>query len=93
MLAVSSTWPAGTALYRWGLLGDSAPYHDFHHTVNLGNFGAEYLDHMFGTMDKWLQQGGTQGYLARKRAGVVGNVLNEVYSARSGLGMCSKKGQ
>lgn len=72
----------GTALYAWGVLGDAAPYHDFHHTKNSGNFGAEYLDHFFGTMDAWLRQGGTPGYVAAKRQGVVGNVLRNDHPER-----------
>ena len=73
---------AGTTLYELGLLGDAAPYHDFHHTVNSGNFGAEYLDHTFGTMDAWLRLGGVEGYLAKKKAGSFGNVLNDAHPSR-----------
>ena len=30
-------------------------YHDFHHTNNFGNFGSEFVDHIFNTNDLWVQ--------------------------------------
>ena len=64
------------------LLGLSSPrntaYHDFHHTVNKGNFGsaqAEYLDWLFGTQQAWGQGGGYEGYRAKKVPSEAGNVL------------------
>ena len=47
---------AGTLPHRLGLTNaDEAAWHDFHHTGNRGNFGAAYLDHLFGTMDAWVE--------------------------------------
>ena len=67
----------GTFLHRIGLTNaEAAAYHDYHHTGNRGNFGGPmYLDHFFGTMDAWLDIGGVEGYIAKKRQG---NVLNPV---------------
>jgi len=54
---------ADTWLHRLGFTNaDAAAYHDFHHVMNRGNFGAEYLDWTFGTMDAYLALGGTEGY-------------------------------
>ena len=61
------TWPYTI----FGLTNaDACAYHDFHHSGNCGNFGAVWLDWTFGTMDFWVQLGGTQGYieLCRKNA-------------------------
>jgi methylsterol monooxygenase len=45
--------------------GTHTVYHDFHHTGNRGNYGGpEYLDYFFGTMQPWIDIGGTEGYLA-----------------------------
>ncbi len=30
---------------------DQAAHHDYHHTVNTGNFGVEWLDWLLGTED------------------------------------------
>ncbi len=51
-----------------------AAHHDFHHTVNSGNFGAEDVDHWFGTQEAWLRVGGVDGYLKLRRA-ANGNAL------------------
>ena len=40
-----------------------AVFHDHHHTVNMGNFGWELLDYIFGTMDHWVVAGEVEGYL------------------------------
>lgn len=72
----------GTFLHRIGLTNaEAAAYHDYHHTGNRGNFGGPaYLDHFFGTMDAWLDIGGVEGYIAKKRSGSVLNpVLLEKY--------------
>ena len=46
---------AGTIPHKLGLTNaDAAAWHDFHHTGNRGNFGAAYLDYLFGTMDAWV---------------------------------------
>jgi sterol desaturase/sphingolipid hydroxylase (fatty acid hydroxylase superfamily) len=81
----------GTKLYEWAVLGDEAPYHDFHHTKNSGNFGAEYIDHFFGTMDAWLRVGGTPGYVGTKREGVVGNVLRNDHPKRVAAALADKQ--
>ena len=42
-------------LARVGLWsGPQAEFHDFHHTVNSGNYGHHLMDELFGTMDLWL---------------------------------------
>ena len=55
---------------RWldMLLGKSyqCVFHDFHHTYNQGNFGAFWLDWLFGTMDHYQSIGGYDGYLGLK---------------------------
>lgn len=56
----------GSLLHRIGLTSsESAAYHDFHHSGNRGNFGAAYMDWAFGTMDAWLELGGTKGYIEK----------------------------
>lgn len=74
----------GTWLHKLGLTyAEQTAYHDFHHTKNSGNFAAPYLDYFFGTMDAWIEVGGVEGYLALKRQGVVGNVLNNIHPTQS----------
>jgi|AntAceMinimDraft_5_1070358.scaffolds.fasta_scaffold200021_2 hypothetical protein len=34
--------------------------------VNMGCFGAEHMDWLFGTMDYWVRDGGEQGYLEKR---------------------------
>ena len=46
----------------------SAVHHDHHHVVNMGNFGWELLDHLFGTMDHFVAAGGVECYLCGRRA-------------------------
>ena len=56
----------GTRLHKLGLThAESAAYHDYHHSGNRGNFGAEWLDWACGTMDYWLELGTTEGYIAQ----------------------------
>ncbi|MDP2436071.1 MAG: sterol desaturase family protein, partial [archaeon] len=44
-----------TLLGRLGLLnGRQAEFHDFHHTVNSGNYGHHLIDELFRSMDLWL---------------------------------------
>jgi sterol desaturase/sphingolipid hydroxylase (fatty acid hydroxylase superfamily) len=50
----------------WLSHADEAIHHDYHHTVNTGNFGTEYMDWLFGTEDGFMAGGGVQGYLAKK---------------------------
>jgi len=51
---------------KLGLTANGASFHDHHHTENLGNFGAEHMDWLFGTMDHYLTMGGEEGYLKRR---------------------------
>jgi sterol desaturase/sphingolipid hydroxylase (fatty acid hydroxylase superfamily) len=54
----------GSWLQKIGLTNSGgAAFHDFHHTKNRGNFGALYIDYLFGTMDGWLVLGGLEGYI------------------------------
>jgi sterol desaturase/sphingolipid hydroxylase (fatty acid hydroxylase superfamily) len=63
----------GSLLERVGLLsGSGSPYHDFHHSMNSGNFAGangEYLDWFFGTQAAWAKLGGLEGYLALRKEG------------------------
>jgi hypothetical protein len=34
--------------------------------VNMGCFGAEHMDWLFGTMDHWVRDGGEHGYLEKR---------------------------
>jgi len=45
---------------------DDATHHDFHHSVNQGNFGIIYMDWLFGTMDGYCAAGYQEGYIAKK---------------------------
>ena len=52
----------------WDKLGLShargTAHHDFHHTVNVGNFGeGEYLDYVFGSMRPYMELGLMDGYI------------------------------
>lgn len=53
---------------RWGLTSNDYGFHDHHHTVNSGNYGAEHMDWLFGTMDSYASLGGRKGYLKSRRA-------------------------
>lgn len=54
----------GTFLHRIGFTNaNGAAYHDYHHSGNRGNFGALWLDYLGGTMDAWIELGGTEGYI------------------------------
>jgi len=44
-----------------------AIHHDYHHTVNTGNFGTDYMDWLCGTQDGFMAAGGYDGYLAKKK--------------------------
>jgi len=58
----------GSFLHSIGLTNSSsAAFHDFHHTENKGAFGSEFTDHFFGTMDRWIAIGRTEGYLKLAR--------------------------
>lgn len=43
-----------------------AAEHDFHHTCNSGNFGPQWMDWLFGTMDAWAVAGREATYLDAK---------------------------
>ena len=51
-----------------GITACESSHHDHHHTSNMGNFGAEHTDWLFGTMDHWLAAGGRRGYIDQRRA-------------------------
>ena len=51
---------------KLGITANGAAFHDFHHTANCGNFGAEHMDWLFGTMDHWVRDGETAGYLQKR---------------------------
>ena len=56
-----------TLPHKLGLTHASAAiFHDFHHTVNSGNFATQWIDSMLGTMAAFEKQGGYEGYLAKK---------------------------
>jgi sterol desaturase/sphingolipid hydroxylase (fatty acid hydroxylase superfamily) len=61
-----------TALYKvFGMTNaDACAYHDYHHSGNRGNFGAMWLDWLCGTMDAWIDLGGTVGYIELCRKNV-----------------------
>jgi sterol desaturase/sphingolipid hydroxylase (fatty acid hydroxylase superfamily) len=52
--------------YLWLITAESAAFHDHHHTSNQGNFGCNYTDYLFGTMDHWVSVGGEEGYINLK---------------------------
>jgi len=45
-----------------------AAEHDFHHTLNSGNFGPQWMDWLCGTMDAWAVAGREHEYLKSKSA-------------------------
>lgn len=45
-----------------GIVNGGAAFHDHHHTANMGNFGAEHMDWLFGTMDHYVKGGEEEGY-------------------------------
>ena len=57
----------GTILDKIGLAhADGAAHHDYHHAVNTGNFGTEWMDWLFGTEDGFVAGGMHDGYVAKK---------------------------
>lgn len=65
----------GSMMHTIGLANpEAAAWHDYHHTGNQGNYGALYLDWAFGTMDKWIELGGTEQYI-RKTQGANASYL------------------
>lgn len=61
-----------TVLCKVGLLNGGAAFHDHHHTANMGNFGAEHMDWLFGTMDHYCRIGGEDGYRRERGTWLVG---------------------
>mmetsp|Transcript_11179 Transcript_11179/g.13982 ORF Transcript_11179/g.13982 Transcript_11179/m.13982 type:complete len:336 (-) Transcript_11179:121-1128(-) len=56
---------ANTFLHNIGLTNASnCAFHDYHHTTNKGNFGEQWMDAVFGTMDHYQKIGGEEGYIA-----------------------------
>uniref|UniRef100_A0A7S0J978 Fatty acid hydroxylase domain-containing protein n=1 Tax=Calcidiscus leptoporus TaxID=127549 RepID=A0A7S0J978_9EUKA len=51
-----------TWLCRVGLLNGGCAFHDHHHTANMGNFGSEHMDWLFGTMDHYCRGRCAEGY-------------------------------
>ena len=49
-------------LCKVGMLSGGCSFHDHHHTANMGNFGAEHMDWLFGTMDHYCRAGSEEGY-------------------------------
>ena len=52
---------------KLGLTANESSFHDHHHTYNVGNFGAEHTDWLFGTMDHYLRDGGRAGYMEKRK--------------------------
>lgn len=52
---------------RLGLTANDTAFHDHHHTVNRGNFGAEHMDWLLGTMDHFVSMGGGDGYVRQRK--------------------------
>ena len=42
-------------------------FHDYHHTVNRGNFSTPITDWIHGTMDGYIVAGGLESYLKKGR--------------------------
>ena len=58
----------GTLLDQLGFThSEEAIHHDYHHTVNTGNFGTNYMDWLCGTQDGFMAAGGYDGYYAKKK--------------------------
>ena len=56
-----------TWAHKIGMLGsDATIFHDYHHTVNNGNYAVQWIDYLFGTMEPFARGGGYEGYLSRK---------------------------
>jgi len=64
-LRLVSTYQAHSGFCFRFLDAEGTIFHDHHHTSNRGNFGAPYIDWLFGTMDHYVKGGGVQGYLDR----------------------------
>lgn len=57
----------GTIFDTLGLCHPAATvHHDYHHTVNSGNFGVEWMDWICGTQDCYMAAGGYEGYISKR---------------------------
>ncbi|CAK9061146.1 Putative methylsterol monooxygenase DDB_G0270946 (C-4 methylsterol oxidase), partial [Durusdinium trenchii] len=55
-----------TFLGKLGLFnGENSAFHHAHHLENRGNIGAWHIDALFGTIDAWLADGDTEGYVSK----------------------------
>lgn len=74
--------------FKWGPFGmyerEGASFHDHHHVVNIGNYGAPYIDFIFGTMDTWKATGGQPAYIARVHTQGKTNIRGEVKRGEGG---------
>jgi sterol desaturase/sphingolipid hydroxylase (fatty acid hydroxylase superfamily) len=66
--AHSNLYLGHTWLAKIGLtVSEDAAFHSFHHEQShRGNFSYPHWDILFGTMDHWLAEGGTEGYVAKR---------------------------
>jgi len=45
----------GSLPHKFGFTNsEHAKWHDYHHTMNKGNYGSEVMDYLFGSMDSWV---------------------------------------
>ena len=65
--AFDDTW-----IGRLGITANGMAFHDHHHTVNMGNFGAEHMDWLFGTMDYYVRDGEEKGYFEKRLQAAAG---------------------
>ncbi len=57
----------GTFLDKIGLAhANQGAHHDYHHTVNFGNFGTEWMDWICGTQDGFVAGGMHDGYIEKR---------------------------
>lgn len=49
----------------------NASHHDYHHSVNTGNFDPEWMDWICGTQDGFAAGGMHEGYVAKKNIGLM----------------------
>jgi sterol desaturase/sphingolipid hydroxylase (fatty acid hydroxylase superfamily) len=62
----------GTFLHLFSLThADLSAFHNFHHGTLCGNFGVPWTDYVFGTMDAWVELGGSDKYIEHSERNVV----------------------
>lgn len=59
------SWWDSVGLSHW----KNTAFHDHHHAVNMGNYGFDEIDYIFGTDTHWKNNGGLEGYLSRATSG------------------------